>query len=332
MLDRIIQNIKRWFLPCEDNRCKPKFLESRFLAYFAISALILKIAVVSIFVYLPKTAFFADLTKTSLIELANEARQSSGSALLEENPTLNQAALMKAKDMLDNDYFSHISPEGITPWHWFSQSGYDYKYAGENLAIGFLDSGEVSQAWLDSPSHRENILNSKYSEIGIAVLKGDFEGRETTVVVQLFGAPKAQLALSDNNAETPLPNSENKENADVLAETENTNVAIVSNQPREVLSAFRGNEGEKSFAASIFNFIISDYYSLAQRIIYGSFLFIFALLVITVFFDIFVYRAYEIQYKDILLKTLGFCAILFILFLIDKDAIIQIIPHNFGIY
>ncbi len=92
-----------------------------------------------------------------MLELTNEERIDNGLSALELNPKLELAAQQKAQDILSKDYFAHQSPDGFTPWYWFEKVGYDYQYAGENLAIGFLDSEEVSQAWLESPSHRANL-------------------------------------------------------------------------------------------------------------------------------------------------------------------------------
>ena len=330
MADKLFSELKCLFLPCAENRYRPKFLESKFLYRFAILLLVLEFAVIPFFAYFPKTGFFADLTKTSLIQLANGARESLGYLPLTENQQLDEAAYLKAKDMLDKDYFAHSSPEGTTPWFWFEAAGYDYKYAGENLAIGFLESEEVNQAWLDSPSHRKNILNANYSEIGLAVVSGNFQGKQTTLVVQLFGSPKtkAQAAAKINPSPVPL------EAVESATETAPAKVASDQSgtQPKVVLSA--ANEvGQKSgFMMSFLSFFASDYYNLLQKIIFGFLIFIIILLTNTVLFDIFVYRAYEIQYKDILLKTLGFCLILAILLHFDKSSIIQLIPHDFRIY
>ncbi|GAH47620.1 unnamed protein product, partial [marine sediment metagenome] len=76
--------------------------------------------------------------------------ESLGLSALRENPQLSKAALLKAQDMLENDYFAHRSPEGITGWYWIKKAGYNYQRAGENLAIAFLDSEEVHKAWNDS--------------------------------------------------------------------------------------------------------------------------------------------------------------------------------------
>jgi len=107
---------------------------------------------------------------------------------------LDAAAKQKAEDMFQNNYFSHFSPTGVSPWYWINKSGYNYHYAGENLAMNFIDSEEVVRAWLNSPGHRENLLNKNYQDIGIAVLPADFskQGINQPIVVQLFGSPQTE--------------------------------------------------------------------------------------------------------------------------------------------
>jgi hypothetical protein len=98
--------------------------------------------------------------------------------------------------MAKNSYFAHVSPSGLNSWYWFKQAGYSFSYAGENLAVDFTDSDAVNQAWLDSPTHRANILNGHYTEIGIATAEGTFEGHPTTFVVQMFGRPAAPAPIT----------------------------------------------------------------------------------------------------------------------------------------
>jgi hypothetical protein len=162
---------------------------SRIIVYYIIVLTILRIGLVPFIQYFPQSIFFAEVTSTSLLELVNESRDESGLAPLTLNDQLNLAAYQKAQDMINNQYFAHHSPAGITPWHWFGQAGYRYQYAGENLAIHFFDSAKVHQAWMDSPTHRANILGSSYREMGLAVVQGEMEGQQTTIVVQLFGSP-----------------------------------------------------------------------------------------------------------------------------------------------
>ena len=145
------------------------------------------------------TAFYARTMFTSenmaavisavLVDLANEDRKDEDLGMLTRNPVLDEAAQAKADDMAEKGYFAHNSPDGKTSWHWFREAGYSFSYAGENLAVDFTDSDDVEDAWMDSPTHRANILNGKFTEIGIATAVGTYKGQKTTFVVQMFGTP-----------------------------------------------------------------------------------------------------------------------------------------------
>lgn len=180
------------------------FLRSNLLLYFAILILLLKIFTITEIINLSKEAFFADITKSSLVNYINQARMSSGVPALTENIVLDQAAQLKAQNMLQNQYFAHTSPQGISPWYWFSKAGYNYKYAGENLAVGFFDSWQVYEAWLNSPSHKSNLMNPLYKEVGTAVLSG-FGNNNAIIVVQLFGAQQPVKIAAVGNAKTKQP-------------------------------------------------------------------------------------------------------------------------------
>lgn len=131
----------------------------------------------------------AAVVSATLVDLANADRAAEGLQNLTVNPALVAVAQAKANDMATKGYFAHTSPEGFDPWYWFKQEGYAFTYAGENLAVDFSDSADVERAWMDSPTHRKNVLDPQYTEIGIATAQGWFEGRYTTFVVQAFGAP-----------------------------------------------------------------------------------------------------------------------------------------------
>ena len=143
MFRKIVLKFLIIFIPNKENNYRPKFLESNFLIYYLVFLLILKIITFTVLVHFPNTIFFADISHSNLIRLTNEERGLMGISSLRESELLNQAAYLKAQDMMDQNYFSHQSPLGITPWHWFEQAGYDYSVAGENLGIGFLDSEEI---------------------------------------------------------------------------------------------------------------------------------------------------------------------------------------------
>lgn len=148
-------------------------------------------------------AFYALASETSkerIIELVNESRVQQGLPELKENTYLSGAAMDKANDMLKKDYFAHTSPEGIDPWHWIKKRGYDYKYAGENLAINYTDAEEEHEAWMKSATHRKNIMSPLYKEIGVAVLRGKIDGKETILAVQFFGTPMFPVGAENNSA------------------------------------------------------------------------------------------------------------------------------------
>lgn len=139
-----------------------------------------------------------------VVGLTNQERAENSAAPLVRNSVLDEAAQLKAEHMARNEYFSHYSPDGVSPWYWFDEAGYVYAYAGENLAIHFTDSSEVVEAWMNSPLHRENIVNNVYTEIGVGTAKGKYEGYDTVYVVQLFGTPAVAPAPVVEPEPTPL--------------------------------------------------------------------------------------------------------------------------------
>lgn len=132
---------------------------------------------------------------SAAIELVNKEREENGLSLVRPNELLMQAAAAKAEDMVKNDYFAHTSPAGETPWYWLKQVGYNYRAAGENLAINYTDAKEQHKAWMKSPTHRANILNSRFEEIGMATRHGRIHGKNASITVQLFGASRSVAAL-----------------------------------------------------------------------------------------------------------------------------------------
>ncbi len=130
---------------------------------------------------------FNSLDAEQLIDLTNQERLKHNLSPLFPNDVLTKAAANKAQDLLKGQYFSHNSPEGKKFSAWVKEVNYPYSIVGENLAEGFSSDQTIIKAWMDSPGHRDNILHPEYKEIGIAVLKGSFKGKETKMVVQIFG-------------------------------------------------------------------------------------------------------------------------------------------------
>lgn len=170
--------------------------------------LILAVLMIS-FLALPNSVILAaGINAQNVIELANKSRSKAGLPALVENEKLNAAARDKAQDMVKHDYFAHTSPAGKTPWHWLKQNDYKYKYAGENLAINYDDAAEQHTAWMKSQTHRDNILNANYQEIGIAVLKGKVAGNNTLVTVEFFGTAFPVAASPEKKEIVPVVEGE----------------------------------------------------------------------------------------------------------------------------
>jgi len=149
------------------------------------------IVVSSVFVLLScnQIVLASDITTQKMIELTNKSRKKSGLLPLKINSKLTMAAEAKVDDMFKFQYFDHNSPSGVTPWYWIKSAGYDYLYAGENLAIDFVTAEGSHLALMRSVTHRDNILKPNYTEIGIAVKEGIFEGNESIIIVEEFGSP-----------------------------------------------------------------------------------------------------------------------------------------------
>ncbi|MEI6596799.1 MAG: CAP domain-containing protein [bacterium] len=137
---------------------------------------------------LPNLAYLSAITPEEIIALTNKEREAAGLNTLIANQLLTQAAILKGKAILESQTFSHaIDDKKFSSW--IRDAGYDYSYVGENLAIDFVASESIMEAWKNSPSHKKNLLSPYYKEIGISTIDGKFQGQNTTIVVQIFGSP-----------------------------------------------------------------------------------------------------------------------------------------------
>ena len=125
----------------------------------------------------------------ALLDQTNNERKKVGLTELRLDDKLSYAADLKVKDMFENQYWGHVSPDGTEPWYWLIKSGYGYSKAGENLARNFYSAEAVSLAWMESVDHRKNILEPDYTEAGFAIASGTMDGEATTIVVALYGRP-----------------------------------------------------------------------------------------------------------------------------------------------
>lgn len=161
--------------------------------------------------YLPQTnrhavlAYATSMNMYDLLTSANQARAANGLGPLRLTQALNKSAQMKANDQIANNYWAHVSPSGVQPWYWFQQAGYSYVSAGENLAYGFNTGSEVNTAWINSPTHKDNLLGN-YVDVGFGIANGpSFQGGENTVVVAHYGNPQPGYSYPEALVEKPAP-------------------------------------------------------------------------------------------------------------------------------
>lgn len=203
MLAHLGRTLRHIFLPHHSNNHRPKLLRPRSLATLACVVGLVNVSLRPLSgVAGGVLGYASDIAVDQVLTQTNKRREEAGLTPLTINAQLSDAARRKASDMFAFDYWAHTNPDnGTEPWYFFDAVGYKYHYAGENLARDFATTAPMVQAWIDSPTHRDNMLSSKYQETGIAVVNGTLKGVETTLVVQLFGT-KANVAMVPQVAAT----------------------------------------------------------------------------------------------------------------------------------
>jgi hypothetical protein len=185
----MLKTFKKYFIPHKENNHKPHILRNASIALFLGIVLVAEIGYLSAtLIIIPRISGVAAVIASNVVDGTNQNRQANNLPALATNPLLVAAAQAKASDMATKGYFAHNSPDGKTPWDWLTAENYPYVYAGENLAVNFYDSQAVVDAWMNSPEHRANILNSHYTDIGIASAEGIYQGSHALFIVQFFGS------------------------------------------------------------------------------------------------------------------------------------------------
>lgn len=177
----------------------------------------------------------ANISINDLVNLTNQDRAENNVGPLRLNAELSQAATAKAADMFAHDYWAHIDPDtGATPWVFIKNAGYNYLYAGENLARGYTTAPDVISAWMASPEHRANMLSPNYTDVGFAVATGPLTGSETVLVVEEFGSPYETPNQSTSSDQTggSLPSPTPNPNGSVLQSQQPTPTFAVPNPQR----------------------------------------------------------------------------------------------------
>lgn len=205
---KFVSLITHLLIPHESNNQKAKILHPSGLGVMALFVILFQTLVSFTPKVFPQVlGYAANISPSEVIRLTNDKRTAAGLQALSENGALSQAALAKGNDMLAKGYWAHFAPDGTSPWKFFNDFGYKYRYAGENLARDFSNPGSAVEAWMASPTHKDNILNGNYKEVGIGVVEGNLSGVDTTIIVQFFGsaasaAPVIPVARAETVATT----------------------------------------------------------------------------------------------------------------------------------
>lgn len=247
--------------PRHTNNFKAKLLHSSSIFLIAVFLIVYQLILNAVpFTGLKILGYAANIPPSEVVRITNEKRALEGVPALKYSSVLEQAARAKGEDMLANDYWAHVAPDGTEPWVFFTSAGYSYRYAGENLARDFTNPSSAVDAWLASPSHRENLLSKKYREIGVAVVEGDLAGVDTTIIVQLFGTAlgdtSEQIPVAQAQAPTPTPTTAPTLTPSVTQAPTPTQVPVIA-QVSPVPPA--GVSGQPAAEPSAFQVLISPF-------------------------------------------------------------------------
>ena len=157
-MNSLFSKIHHFFIPHEENNYHARSLHTSMLSAYLLVAIMLVFVSKNVASFSNVLGIATDITTSKLFTLTNEERTKLGLPALQMNTQLTTAAENKATDMFKKDYWAHFAPDGGSPWDFIKQSGYQYEFAGENLAKNFLYSQNVVDAWMNSPTHRENIV------------------------------------------------------------------------------------------------------------------------------------------------------------------------------
>lgn len=209
-------------------------------------------------IYLEKEVDSSLLTREGIIDWTNFHRNDHDLNSLLESEELNKIAEMKITDMFEKQYFAHVSPEEKDISDLTKEMGYQFIIVGENLARGgFEDDENLVRRWMESPGHRENILNENYQEIGVAARKGMFEGEEAWLAVQVFATPLSACPEPDQEIEHEIS----------IYQEKIDNLEIKINALKEEIKYMYPKRGQEyKERVNYYNILIEQYNALVSKL------------------------------------------------------------------
>lgn len=247
----MFQTVRHLFLPQSSNNHRPHILHLEWLFALVVFVGCIGVSTHALSsgtrVFPSVLGFSSTITASQVVDQTNQQRAANGVGQLTTNQRLVQAAIAKGNNMCAEQYWAHISPKGTTPWVFIKNAGYSYSVAGENLARDFGDTSSMVQAWMASPTHRANMVNGKYKEIGVAVVNCSLLGSDTALVVQMFGSQIATIPSVGTSAAakttpravaqgTPTPAVQSAQDSTQVEGKESTPVLLANADPTLVLT------------------------------------------------------------------------------------------------
>lgn len=304
------KHFKKYFIPHAGNKFEPHILHPKRCWFYAALGLGIKAALLIFVLLLPAQAFLMPdilaVEQSKIIMLTNNFRLSENRSKLYENPKLAASAFAKAKDMAEREYFSHETPDGRRLENFLRDINYKYIYAGENLAIGYFDAESVLSAWKESPTHRANLLDSDYTEIGVGMANGKYLNSPNLFIAQHFGRPTAESAVAgvknDLNQEPFISASMAAQKEIELPPIKNSTASGLKNSEFSLLSKYSVAKHVLSGTMPIFGF---------SKMLYFAMVIFF---VLALFLNISV--EYKIQHRYAIIRSLALIGFLVGLWLI----------------
>ncbi len=329
-----MRKVRNYLLPHEENDFKPLLFTEVSLLTIALGAVLLFASSVTTSHLVKNSSLFAGVYSSVLIDLTNSARAKEDLPILTKNVLLEEAAQLKANDMATKKYFAHTSPEGITPWFWLTKVGYHFLYAGENLAEGFNESSDVNKGWLNSPSHKANIISPHFTDIGIATAKGNYKGSSTVFVVEYFGqqqvpqptklttlAPTPTEANNDSIASAAQVLGATAEEVEVDILTEDENFIGVKNASAESLELQSKGDLQvfTSYSSPLEKMLVNESYIVEK---------IFTVLMIIVLSSLILFITIELRHHHRRYAFYGIAMVGFLSVLLVLNHSLILIPHT----
>jgi Cysteine-rich secretory protein family len=295
------KTFKKYFIPHAGNDYHPHILHAKRAWFYGTLGVFIKCIVVFAVVLLPAEAYvmpdIVAVEESKAIMLTNNLRASAGVPKLKENAKLSASAVFKAEDMADKNYFAHESPEGNRLAYFLTKAGYKYRSAGENLAIGYFDATEVVAAWKASPTHKANMLDKDFTEIGIGSKGGVYDGAATLYIAEHFGSP-------DSSGDAIVSVALTGDNTPAVVTDKNVLAEKTSTQSDRVSWLYKYKTADN---------ILSDtmpFFGYSKMIYLCLILFFAVVLVINVLVEM------KIRHKHVIVRTLGLLGVLVGLWLI----------------